>query len=75
MTFEYPEARAVTFQYPEIWPQCSGCGMAWRMVRRLSFKEGWLWVWEQDCKHGRKGSAQPTPVMADSVGPLKTMEE
>ena len=62
-------------QYPEIWPQCSDCGLAWRMVRRLSFTQGLMWVWEQDCKHGRKGSVQPAPVMADSNGPVEQVTE
>ena len=54
----------------EWWPQCSLCGKAYVMRRGLSFTEGWVWVWQQDCKHGRKGTTQPEPVLANADGPV-----
>ena len=53
---------------PEVWAQCSECGTAYVLRRMLSFTEGWVWLWQQDCKHGRKGSTQPEPVLANSDG-------
>jgi hypothetical protein len=49
---------------PEVWPECSDCHTAYVMRRALSFTKGRVWVWQQDCKHGRKGSPQPDAVIA-----------
>ena len=55
---------------PQVWPQCSECGVAYVHRRGLSFTDGWRWYWQQDCKHGRKGSPQPAPVLVNADGPL-----
>lgn len=59
---------------PEVWPQCSECGIAYVYRRGLSFTapEGWIWLWFQDCKHGRKGTPQPPAVLVNADGPVPT---
>lgn len=35
----------------EQFPICPTCELAYAYVRRLSLSEGWIWVWERECKH------------------------
>jgi len=56
----------------DIWPECSECGAAYVHRRCLQFSaEGlnWRWLWQQDCKHGRKSTPQPAPVLVTLDGP------
>lgn len=53
---------------PQVWPECSECHTAYVMRRGLSFSKGWMWVWQQDCKHGRKGSPQPDAILTRADG-------
>lgn len=54
---------------PEVWPECSECHVAYVLRRCLSLSQGYVWLWQQDCKHGRKGSPQPDAVIAERAAP------
>lgn len=59
---------------PEVWPECSECHVAYVHRRCMTFTSNglsWRWVWQQDCKHGRKGSTQPAPVLMTADGPYE----
>jgi hypothetical protein len=36
---------------PVAWPKCSQCDVAFVLRRMLSLSQGWLWLWQRDCKH------------------------
>ncbi len=39
---------------PEVWAECSECGMAWILRRLAQFHEGeirMVWAWQRDCRH------------------------
>lgn len=59
---------------PEVWPECSECHAAY--VLRLAWVFGndvkHKWFWQQDCKHGRKGTKQPPAVVVNTDGPIET---
>ena len=55
---------------PKQWAECPDCRTAYVLRRCLLLKEGWTWVWCQDCQHGRRGTPQPKPVLVDSDGPI-----
>lgn len=50
---------------PTVWPKCSQCDVACVLRRMLSFTEGWIWVWQRDCKHK---TAELVIETADQVG-------
>lgn len=56
---------------PTVWPECSECHTAYIHRRALSFTRGRVWLWQQDCKHGRKGTPQPEPVLVNADGPVE----
>lgn len=43
------------------WPECSRCNVAYVLRRCLSMSQGWLWLWQPDCKH------KSTAALRDAV--------
>jgi hypothetical protein len=41
----------------------------------LSLTKGWIWAWQQDCKHGRKGTPQPIAVLMTADGPYELPDD
>lgn len=48
-SFEIPDGMT-TLTEPDVWLACD-CGKACVFERALSFSQGWIWVWRNDCKH------------------------
>ncbi len=36
---------------PQAWVECSECSTAWVLRRGMSLSQGWIWIWQSDCKH------------------------
>jgi len=70
-----PEPKTYSAPDPEIWPACSDCDVAYVHRRMFSLTKGWIWAWQQDCKHGRKGSPQPIAVLVTDDGRYELPED
>lgn len=33
------------------YPKCPTCGAAYVLRRCMSLSQGWVWLWQRDCKH------------------------
>ena len=78
MTDDYdgPDVRKLDVDEWEVWPTCSDCQTAYVHRRCMSFSPTtgqltWRWLWQQDCKHGRKGTPQPVAILMTKDGPYE----
>lgn len=60
---------------PEVWITCSVCDVAYVLRRCLSFSEGWVWCWQQDCEKPRSQCKGAAPVLTNADGPLEQAPE
>lgn len=57
---------------PAVWPACSECDVAYVLRRMMSIREGWLWLWQRDCKHK---NAEAVVVVADNDLAISILED
>ena len=55
---------------PEVWPHCPQCDRSYVFARRLSFTDGWVWVWVADC--ATKRCRKNEPVMMSNDGRVES---
>ncbi len=54
---------------PQAWVECSECETAWVLRRCMSLSQGWIWVWQPDCK-----CKKADPRLAGPDGPLELVD-
>lgn len=60
-----------TLTAPDVWLACD-CGTACVFRRAPSFDQGWLWVWQPDCKHPRRESHEYKLMTKDGYALMTT---